>query len=111
MNVTDWEVLLIRLLSGILQPQSLVTEVMGSSSSQPTTTLSQEQTDHCQQTSKQNHHNKQTSQRKGKIIQGLNPNASRFMAFGAFMPQGYSKLSDFTASRFVIVYCMKGELL
>ena len=42
MNVTGWEVLLIRLLSGILQPQSLVTEVMGSSSSQPTTTLSQE---------------------------------------------------------------------
>ena len=77
MNVTDWEVLLIRLLSGILQPQSLVTEVMGSSSSQPTTTLSQEQTDHCQQTSNQNHHNKHTSQRKGEIILVLDAIASQ----------------------------------
>ena len=68
MNVIDWKVLLI-LLSGIILPQSFVTEVLGSSSSQPITTLNQDQTDQCRQITNQTyniHHNKQTSQRKVK---------------------------------------------
>ena len=76
MNVTGWE-LLFHLLSGVLQPQ-LPEIIMGLTSSQPQTEATRTPTSQktgvnqnqigqqCQKN--QYHHNKQQSQRKGKIL-------------------------------------------